>query len=88
MCMEFEQERAVTKLLDKIMMDRRHKAIIMEHMVPISHRKFDDWGGMKLNNAPLLNKAPKKNAVGTPLPLLFFCCSQVFFFILIRMHGH
>mmetsp|Transcript_1216 Transcript_1216/g.2290 ORF Transcript_1216/g.2290 Transcript_1216/m.2290 type:complete len:193 (+) Transcript_1216:79-657(+) len=58
------EERAVTKLLDKIMMDRRHKAIIMEHMVPISHRKFDDWGGMKLNNAPLLNKAPKKNAMG------------------------
>jgi len=54
----------VTKLLDKIMMDKRHKAIIMEHMVPINQRKFDDWGGMRLNDEPLLNKAPKKNAMG------------------------
>mmetsp|Transcript_22777 Transcript_22777/g.42797 ORF Transcript_22777/g.42797 Transcript_22777/m.42797 type:complete len:141 (-) Transcript_22777:73-495(-) len=57
------EERAVTRLLDKIIMDKRHRAIIMENMEQVKARRFQDWGGMKLALCPLL-RAPKKGAVG------------------------
>jgi len=57
------EERAVTRLLDKIIQDKRHRAIIMENMERVKIRRFQDWGGMKLAVSPLLKKDAKKGAV-------------------------
>mmetsp|Transcript_5655 Transcript_5655/g.6873 ORF Transcript_5655/g.6873 Transcript_5655/m.6873 type:complete len:148 (+) Transcript_5655:42-485(+) len=48
------EERAVTALLDVIIADKRHFAIIMEDMEKVESRRFQEWGGMKLAESPLL----------------------------------
>uniref|UniRef100_A0A7S3YGY4 BLUF domain-containing protein n=1 Tax=Lotharella globosa TaxID=91324 RepID=A0A7S3YGY4_9EUKA len=48
------EERAVTKLLDVIIADTRHSAIIMEDMEKVETRQFQEWGGMRLSESPLL----------------------------------
>eukprot|EP00471_Norrisiella_sphaerica_P004513 CAMPEP_0184486730 /NCGR_PEP_ID=MMETSP0113_2-20130426/8425_1 /TAXON_ID=91329 /ORGANISM="Norrisiella sphaerica, Strain BC52" /LENGTH=141 /DNA_ID=CAMNT_0026868743 /DNA_START=175 /DNA_END=600 /DNA_ORIENTATION=+ len=48
------EERAVTALLDVIIADKRHFAIIMEDMEKVDSRRFQEWGGMKLAESPLL----------------------------------
>eukprot|EP00471_Norrisiella_sphaerica_P011135 CAMPEP_0184502984 /NCGR_PEP_ID=MMETSP0113_2-20130426/51608_1 /TAXON_ID=91329 /ORGANISM="Norrisiella sphaerica, Strain BC52" /LENGTH=109 /DNA_ID=CAMNT_0026892369 /DNA_START=197 /DNA_END=526 /DNA_ORIENTATION=+ len=58
------EERAVTRLLDVIAQDKRHKAIVMENMEIVHERRFQDWGGMALTESPLLKKKARKGAVG------------------------
>mmetsp|Transcript_916 Transcript_916/g.1188 ORF Transcript_916/g.1188 Transcript_916/m.1188 type:complete len:137 (+) Transcript_916:105-515(+) len=48
------EEFQVTALLDVIIADKRHRAIIMEDMEVVEARKFQEWGGMKLSESPLL----------------------------------
>eukprot|EP00465_Bigelowiella_longifila_P001619 CAMPEP_0185276942 /NCGR_PEP_ID=MMETSP1359-20130426/57439_1 /TAXON_ID=552665 /ORGANISM="Bigelowiella longifila, Strain CCMP242" /LENGTH=111 /DNA_ID=CAMNT_0027870841 /DNA_START=56 /DNA_END=391 /DNA_ORIENTATION=+ len=48
------EEFQVTALLDVIITDARHRAIVMEDMEMVDVRKFQEWGGMKLSESPLL----------------------------------
>jgi len=51
----YYQERAVTRLLDVIAQDKRHKAIVMENMEIVHERRFQDWGGMALTEVKFTN---------------------------------
>mmetsp|Transcript_26376 Transcript_26376/g.36776 ORF Transcript_26376/g.36776 Transcript_26376/m.36776 type:complete len:139 (-) Transcript_26376:223-639(-) len=55
------EEFQVTALLDVIIADKRHRAIVMEDMEQVDTRRFQEWGGMKLSESPLLKDCAHAN---------------------------
>mmetsp|Transcript_23442 Transcript_23442/g.41467 ORF Transcript_23442/g.41467 Transcript_23442/m.41467 type:complete len:131 (+) Transcript_23442:148-540(+) len=55
------EKKTVTALLDIIIADPRHKAVVVEEMVVVKARKFQKWGGMKITETPLLKDCLSHN---------------------------
>mmetsp|Transcript_21041 Transcript_21041/g.42341 ORF Transcript_21041/g.42341 Transcript_21041/m.42341 type:complete len:140 (+) Transcript_21041:114-533(+) len=60
------EQRLVQALLDVILADKRHHAIVVEDMEQVAERRFQEWGGMKLSESPLLKDCNhNKRTMGT-----------------------